>query len=66
MVDARSVLKCPACELRQFETKSYRTYVSKLETHTLPITERIAEVAAAYGTTPSHLMRMVEYLITGR
>ena len=126
--DARSVLKCPACRLRQYETESgkcrrcglqivkvdkswpelskplkqtdwralpsswlpvvfimlrsrqglsmgtiarkmdlFRQNITRLEHGQVNLAlRRIPEIAAAYGTTPEHLIRMVEYLITGR
>jgi hypothetical protein len=43
-----------------------RTYPAKIEAKVTPTVPHFHQVAEAYETTPEHLMRMVEYLITGR
>jgi Helix-turn-helix domain len=43
-----------------------RTYVSRMETNLTPKIDWLPQVAEAYETSLEHLMRMVEYLITGR
>jgi hypothetical protein len=44
-----------------------RQNITRLEHENLNLElRRVPKIAEAYGTTPEHLMRMVEYLITGR
>jgi hypothetical protein len=43
-----------------------RTYISRMETNLTPKIGWLPQVAEAYETSLEHLMRMVEYLITGR